>query len=145
MSVTVEVFIKYKGSEKKLLEILADDFLILVNKKKYWFLNYIEIGLSPRRFSPDSFTGRQFQPYNFVLSGTTYSGSPSMDNAREAHTIIMDTLAQTLARRLRTRTMSYCGIDGGLRRYRYVRPTKKNNFTVILDEKTRKPPKGFYQ
>lgn len=52
MSVTVEVFIKYKGSEKQLLEILADDFLILVNKKKSWFLNYIEIGLSPRRFSP---------------------------------------------------------------------------------------------
>jgi hypothetical protein len=145
MSVTVEVFIKFKGSEKQLLEILADDFLILVNKKKYWFLNYIEIGLSARRYSPDSFTGREFRPYNFVLSGTTYSGSPSMDTARDAHTIIMDTLAQMLAVRLKTRTMSYCGNDGGLRRYRYVRPTTKNSSTVLLDEKTRKPPKGFYQ
>jgi hypothetical protein len=41
--------------------------------------------------------------------------------------------------------MTYCGQDGDLRRYRYVRPTKRNDFTVILDEKTRKPPKGFYQ
>jgi hypothetical protein len=57
----------------------------------------------------------------------------------------MDTLAQMLAVRLKTRTMSYCGNDGGLRRYRYVRPTTKNSSTVLLDEKTRKPPKGFYQ
>src|SRR5664280_1064923 len=75
MSTTIDVFIKYKGSKEELLKILADDFLILVNKKKYWFLNFIEIGLSRRQDDPDYFVGHQFRPYNFVLSGTTYMWS----------------------------------------------------------------------
>lgn len=39
MSVTVDVFIKFRGSKTKLLKILADDFLILAGRKKCWLLN----------------------------------------------------------------------------------------------------------
>ena len=144
MSTTIDVFIKFNGPEKQLLKILADDFLILVNKKNYWFLNFIEIGLSHRRDSEDYFTGRQFRPYNFVLFGTTYSGSSDLGTVRDAHSIIMDTLAQALAFRLGTRTMSHYGDSGDLRRYRRVRPMKRNKSAVLVDEKTGKPPVGFF-
>jgi hypothetical protein len=144
MSTTIDIFIKHEGSKKQLLKILADDFLILANKKKYWFLNFINLGLYHRRDDPDYFVGHQFRPYNFVLSGTTYMWSSSRGTARDAHSIIMDTLAQTLAIKLRSRTMSYFGDSQDQRRYRHVRPMKRNAFAVLLDEKTGRPPAGFF-
>jgi hypothetical protein len=142
MSTTVDVFIKFKGSKKQLLKILAEDFLILVNGKNCWLFHFIEIGLSQRSEVPDYFVGHPFRPYNFVLGSSTYIGSSCCGTVRRAYSIIMDTLAQMLAVRLEARTMSY--FAGVKRRYRYVRAMKRNKFSVLLDEETGKPPVGFF-
>lgn len=142
MSIAIDVFIKFKGTKKALLEILEEDFLILLNRKKhYWFLNYIELGLSQRSEDREYFVGHQFRPYNFVLGSTTHLWSSARGTIRDAHSIVMDVLAQSLAFRLRTRTMLYSADLGTQRRYRYVRAMKRNNGCVLLDEKTGKPPK----
>lgn len=144
MSVTVDVFIRFKGSKAALRRILADDFLIAIGRKKYWFLNYIELGLSHRRDDPEYFGSRKFRPYDFVLWGTTYAGRAGLGTAGEAASVIMDTLAQMLAVRLKTRTM-ICILDFGMeRRYRRVRPTKRNRMAEIVDEDTGRSPKGFF-
>ena len=144
MSTTIDVFIRFNGSKKELLKILADDFLILVNRKKYWLFHFIEIGLSQRSEDPDYFVGHQFRPYNFVLGSSTYMWSSYRGTVRRAYSVIMDTLAQSLAVRLQARTMVYSADLGEYCRYRYVRAMKRNKECVLLDERTCKPPKGFF-
>ena len=56
----------------------------------------------------------------------------------------MDILAQSLAARLRTRTMICFEDEDTERRYRHVRGMKKNKFAALLDEKTGKPPEGSF-
>ena len=73
MSISVDVFIKYKGTKKSLVNILAKDFLILIDQKHYWFLNYIEFGLVHRSDDPGYFMGRSFRPYDFLIGSTTYA------------------------------------------------------------------------
>jgi len=144
MSVTVDVFIRFKGSKPALRRILADDFLIATEQKKYFFLNYIEVGLSHRRDDPGYFEGREFRPYDFILWGTTYVWSAGLGTAGDAASVIMGTLAQMLAVRLKTRTM-VCIRDFGMeRRYRCVRPMKRNRMAEIVDENTGQPPKGLF-
>lgn len=145
MSIAIDVFIKFNGTKKALLEILEEDFLILLNRKKhYWFLNYIEFGLSQRSEDREYFVGHQFRPYNFVLGSATYLWSSARGTIRDAHSIVMDVLAQSLAFRLRSRTMLYSADLGIQRRYRSVRAMKRNKGCVVLDEKTGKPPEGFF-
>ena len=64
--------------------------------------------------------------------------------SRDAHGIVMDVLAQSLAARLQTRTMVYSADLGEHRRYRYVRAMTRNKGCVLLDEKTGRPPKGLF-
>jgi hypothetical protein len=91
MSVTVDVFIRFKGSKPALRRILADDFLIATEQKKYFFLNYIEVGLSHRRDDPGYFEGREFRPYDFILWGTTYVWSAGLGTADDGvHTGFWD-------------------------------------------------------
>lgn len=144
MGVTVDVFINFKGTRKELLKILADDFLILAGRKKCWFLNYIELGLSHRSDDEEYFVGHRFRPYNYVLWGTRHGWSTNYGTAPYAHCVIMDTIAQMLAIRLKTRTMICIRDFGDYRRYRHVRPMKRNKSCVILDEKTNRPPKDFF-
>ena len=135
---------QFQGLEERALKILADDFLILVNRKKYWLFHFIEIGLSQRSEDPDYFVGHQFRPYNFVLGSSTYMWSSYRGTVRRAYSVIMDTLAQSLAVRLQTRTMTYFRDFEVQRRYRHVRSMKRNKFAALLDEKTGKPPVGFF-
>jgi hypothetical protein len=144
MSIAIDVFIRFKGSKKALLKVLEDDFLILLDRKQYWFLNYIELGLRQRSEDREYFVGHQFRPYDFVLGSTTYAWSSTRGTVRDAHSAVMDVLAQSLAFRLRTRTMVYSADLGTQRRYRYVRAMKRNKGCVLLNEKTGKPPKGFF-
>jgi hypothetical protein len=144
MSIGIDVFVRFEGTKKDLLKILADDFLLLVNRKPYWLLNYIEIGLTERRDDPEYFAGRPFRPYNFVLGSSTYAWSSARGTVRDAHGIVMDVLAQALAARLKTRTMVASPDLGEFRRYRYVRPMKRNKGCVVLGEKTARPPQGFF-
>ena len=143
MSVTADVFIKYDGSKAELIKILAKDFLILVDKKKYWFLYFIELGLSSRAEDKESFRGPRFRPYNYVLSGTTYAWISSCGTVRYVHTSVFDAIAQMFAVRLKTRTMF--AVDwGDERRYRYIRPMKRNKGSCVIDESTGRPPKDIF-
>ncbi len=144
MSITVDIFIKFNGSKGDLLKILASDFLIRAGRKEYWFFNFIEFGLSSREEDEEYFTGHRFRPYNFVLWGTTHAWSSSFGTARYAHSVIMDTLAQMITVKLNARTMICVRDWGEYRRYHHVRPMKRNKFCTILDEKTKKPPKEFF-
>jgi hypothetical protein len=144
MSITVDVFIKFEGSKANLVKMLAKDFLILVGEKEYWFLGFIEVGLSSRAEDKEYFHGHRFRPYDYVLSGTTYAWSSRLGAVGCAHTTIFDTIAQMLAVKLKTRTMFSISDWGDERRYRCVRPMKRNKFSSVIDEKTGRPPKGLF-
>jgi hypothetical protein len=143
MSITVDVFIKFKGSKASLVKTLAKDLLILVGKKEYWFLGFVEVGLSSRAEDKESFLGPRFRPYDYVLWGTTYSWSSRLGGVGDAHTTVFDVIAQMLAVKLKTRTMFSVPEWGDERRYRCVRPMKRNKFSAVIDEKTGRPPKGL--
>ncbi len=144
MSTGANVFIRSKMPEKELVKILHDDFLVLLERKRHWFLDFIEIGLTHRSESRGSFVGHVFRPYDFLLFSTTYAWSTYRGSVRFAHFVVMDVLAQALAVKLKTRTMVYCPEDGDFRRYRYIRSMKRNDWNLLLDEKTGKPPVGFF-
>ena len=144
MSVTVDVFIKFNGSKAELTKILARDFLIVVGKKQYWFLGFIELGLTSRSEDKEYFSSsRKYRPYDYVLWGTSYLGSSYFGSVVYAHTTIFDTIAQILAGKLKTRTMCSVPDWGDHRQYRYIRRMKRNKLSCVIDEETRKPPKGF--
>jgi len=141
MSVTVDVFIKFNGSKSELTKILANDFLITLAKKECWFLGFIEFGLTSRAEDRQYFSLSRNRPYDYVLWGTSYLWSSHFGNAVYAHPVIFDSLAQVLAAKLKTRTMYSVPDWGDHRRYRYIRPMKRNKLSCVVDEKTRKPPK----
>ncbi len=142
VSLSANVFIRYKGTKPALVKILADNFLVRLHPKHDWLMDFIEIHLSRKREWPDAFEGRIFGGYDYVISGTTYLWSSDRGSIRDAFPAVMDALAQGLAWRLKSRT-AICWEDGeDLRRYRYV---AKKKGPVLIDEKTRKPPTGLFQ
>src|SRR5882757_4787181 len=105
MSITVDVFIKYPASKARLAGYLERELLVFTRQKHYWLLGFIEVGLQSRAEDPDSFVDSRFRPYNYVLYGTSYHWSSQLGSAAYVHTIVLDSIAQVLAARLRTRTM----------------------------------------
>lgn len=142
MSISALVYVRYEGSRPGLVKVLADNFLVRIHSKHDWLLDFIEINLSHKRQWPEAFEGRTLGGYDYVISGTTYAWSDDRGSIRDAFPAVMDALAQGLAWRLGSRS-AICWEDGSdLRRYRYV---AKKKGPLLIDEKTRKPPKGLFE
>ena len=135
MSITADVFIKFKGSRKKLLQILDKDFRIVLDSDTNWFLGFMEMDVFGRTEKEPC-----FRPYDFVLESEDHAWSSAFGTASDGHLVVMDMLAQTLAAKLKTRTMLFSDELGVQRRYRYVRPMRRNKGCMVLDESTGKPP-----
>ncbi len=55
MSLSANVYVRYKGSRPALVKVLADNFHVRIHTKHYWLLDFIEINLSHKREWPDAF------------------------------------------------------------------------------------------
>jgi len=144
MSTTVDVFLKFNGSRRKLLRFLGRELQIAFGKGDTWLLGFINIEFCSRYDDPDYFRSRHLRGYNFVVGGTSYAWSAQFGTARHVDITIFDAIAQVIAVRLKTRTMITV-LDWGVeRRYRYIRPMKRNKYSAVIDEKTGKIPKGLF-